>query len=316
MSPDYESLFSSFLQQAAEAAGTIARGYFRQNIPVDNKQDRSPVTQADREIEARLREMIAKTFPGHGMIGEEYGCENEGVEFVWCLDPIDGTKSFITGRPLFGTIVGLLHNGQPVAGLIDQPFTRERWIGIAGRPSTHNGVPIHVAPPRKLDDGRLYTGSLDMFEGDPFAAYLRLCRTARLAQYSCDCYAYGLLAMGWCDVVVERGLKVYDIAGVIPIIVGAGGVVLDWQGRLFSMAHFTGELVAASSWELALEVVAICATGGYRRLDRMDIRLSIIEQTLGNLYALSGSDRETLAALVRRIERIERRLELQEDMHD
>lgn len=256
MKMDYEKLFGAFIHEAADAAGQVALKYFRQVIPVDDKHDKSPVTEADREIEQTLRILINRAFPGHGIIGEEFGRENDKAEFVWCLDPIDGTKSFITGRPLFGTIIGLLHEGKPVLGIIDQAYTRERWFGVTDAKATHNGKPIRVAPPRKLDAARLYTGSINMFEGAHFEGYLRLCRAAKLTHYACDCYAYGLLAMGWADVMVEQCLKIYDVVGTVPIITGAGGFIGDWQGNPITI-NFGSEAVAASSRELAMESIKV-----------------------------------------------------------
>ncbi len=255
MTVDCQKLFAPFMHELADAAGVVALKYFRKVIPVDDKHDKSPVTQADREIEQTLRTMINQQFPTHGIFGEEFGNENIDAEFVWCLDPIDGTKSFITGRPMFGTIIGLLHNGKPMAGIIDQAFTRERWFGITDVMATHNGTPIQVAKPRTLSAARLYTGSINMFEGVNFEGYLRLCRAAKLTQYSCDVYAYGLLAMGWCDVMVEQCLKLYDVAGTVPIITGAGGFIGDWQGKPIDI-HFKGEAVAASTKQLAMESIA------------------------------------------------------------
>jgi len=253
---DYEKQFAAFFNEAADAAGEIALNYFRKTIPVDEKEDKSPVTQADREIETALRSLINKKFPDHGIIGEEYGREKDDAEFVWVIDPIDGTKSFITGRPLFGTMIGLMHAGKPVAGLIDQAFTKERWFGIADQVATHNGKRIKVAPPRTLESARLYTGSISMFDDENFDRFLKLCRAAKLVQYSCDCYAYGLLAMGWADLAVEQKLKIYDVAAAVPIITGAGGVVCDWNMQPIDLS-FDGHMVAASSKILAEQAVAI-----------------------------------------------------------
>ncbi len=253
---DFEKEFKAFFNHAADAAGAIALNYFRKIIPVDDKQDKSPVTQADREIEQTLRDMIRKQFPTHGIIGEEFGRENEEAEFVWVIDPIDGTKSFVTGRPLFGTIIGLLHNGKPVMGVIDQAFTRERWFGIDRQGAWYNSQPIKVAPPRPLHAARLYTGSISMFDDANLDKFLTLCRTAKLTQYSCDCYAYGLLAMGWCDLIVEQCLALYDVAGAAPIITGAGGYIADWQGRPVSR-EYSGTIVIATSQDLALEAIKI-----------------------------------------------------------
>lgn len=252
MSADYEKRFTGFFDELADVAGAIARDYFRRTIPVDDKQDKSPVTQADREIEQKLRALIGKTFPGHGIIGEEYGRNNAAAEFVWVIDPIDGTKSFATGRPLFGTIIGLMHRGVPVMGLIEQAYTRERWFGVAGQFARHNGKPIKVAQPRVLENARLYIGSIDMFEGENFAGFLELSRAAKWTQYACDCYAYGLLSMGWADVVVEQRLGLHDVAGIAPIVTGAGGFIGDWSGNPIGM-DFKGHAVAASSHELAMK---------------------------------------------------------------
>lgn len=256
MKTDYEKLFGAFFDEAANLAGGIALKYFRQLIPVDDKQDKSPVTQADREIEQAVRALIEKTFPTHGIIGEEYGRQNPDAEFVWVIDPIDGTKSFATGRPLFGTVLGLMHNGKPEVGLIEQPYTKERWFGVSDRFARHNGKDVRVAAPRPLENARLYVGSINMFEGPNFEKYLTLCRAGKWTQTSCDCYAYGLLAMGWADVVVEQCLGLYDVAGAVPIITGAGGFISDWQGKPIGM-NFSGEAVAATSRELALEALKI-----------------------------------------------------------
>lgn len=256
MAIDYEKHFAAFFGEAADAAGAIALKYFRQAIPVDEKEDRSPVTKADREIEQIFRAMVGKAFPDHGVIGEEYGEDRPDAEFVWVIDPIDGTRAFMTGKPLFGTIIGLMHQGKPAVGLVEQAFTRERWFGVTNRFAKHNGQPIRVAPPRKLDAARLYTGSPNMFEGRNFEKYLTLSRTARWPQYGCDCYAYGLMAMGWADIVVEQSLGLHDAAGIVPIVTGAGGFISDWNARDIGM-DFDGTMVAASCRELALEAIGI-----------------------------------------------------------
>jgi histidinol phosphatase-like enzyme (inositol monophosphatase family) len=259
MTVNYEKLFAAFFDEAADVAGVVALKYFRKVIPVDDKDDKSPVTQADREIEQTLRALINKRYPTHGIFGEEFGQENIDAEFVWVIDPIDGTKSFATGRPLFGTIIGLLHNGKPVMGVIDQAYTRERWFGITDTLATHNRMPICVAPPRQLPQSRLYTGSIDMFKGANFENFVRLCQSAKWTQYSCDCYAYGLLAMGWADVITEQCLKLYDVAGAVPIITGAGGFISDWNAQPIDI-NFDGFLVAASNRELALQALEILKT--------------------------------------------------------
>lgn len=256
MAPDYEKLFSAFINEAADAAGDIALKYFRKDLRIEDKQDSSPVTQADKQIETLLRDRIAKTFPNHGIVGEEFGNERIDAEFVWVLDPIDGTRAFMTGKPLFGTIIGLMHDGKPILGCVDQPYTKERWFGVDGTTATHNGKPIRVAPPCKLDASRLYITLPNNLRGENLENLFDLCRAAKWPQFNCDCYAYGLLAMGCCDLVVEDRLKIHDVAGIVPILTGAGGFAADWNMNPIGF-DFTGEMVAASTHDLAAEAVNV-----------------------------------------------------------
>jgi inositol-phosphate phosphatase / L-galactose 1-phosphate phosphatase / histidinol-phosphatase len=214
----------------ADAAGEVCRRYFRTPIAVDDKQDASPVTIADREAEGVMRLLIAERCPAHGIIGEEHGREREGADWVWVLDPIDGTKSFISGVPLFGNLIALLHEGRPVLGVINQPISRERWAGAAGRPSTFNGAPIRTRPCPELRLATFFATAPDLFRGPDTASFARLKGAVKLVRYGADCYAYGLLASGFVDGVTEASLKLYDFAAMVPIIEGAGGVVSDWAG--------------------------------------------------------------------------------------
>ena len=229
----------------ADAAGAVQRRYFRTPVAVDSKPDESPVTIADREAEAAMRELLRAKAPGHGVFGEEYGVDAGDAEFVWVLDPIDGTKSFICGRPLFGTLVALLHHGRPILGVIDQAILGERWVGADSAPTTHNGRPVHVRPCAELGEAVLFVTSPRMFGSfAERAAYQRVEDAVRLPMFGGDCYAYGLLAMGFADLVVEAGLEPYDFMALVPIIHGAGGVVTDWNGDALTMRS-DGRLVAA-----------------------------------------------------------------------
>lgn len=259
-----EAEFVHFLGELSDAAGAIALRFFRAALPVDEKEDRSPVTEADRQIETCLRDMILQRYPAHGIIGEEFGAENETADFVWVIDPIDGTRSFITGRPLFGTIIGLLYQGQPLLGLVDQPYTKERWLGRQGQWATHNGMPLRVAASRRLAQARLYTGSVAMFDDGRIDKFLLLSRRAKVVQYYCDCYAYALLSMGWVDAVVEQKLKLYDVAGLAPIITGAGGVLGDWHRHSVFESSWNGQVIAASCSSLADELSGILNEGHAR----------------------------------------------------
>ena len=251
----------SFLALAAEladAAGAAIRPYFRQKIAIEEKSDLSPVTAADRGAEAAMRRLIAARFPEHGIIGEEFGREREDAEFVWVLDPIDGTKSFISGVPLFGTLIALARHGRPILGIIDQPISRERWVGAAGRPTTFNGQAIHCRACGSLGAGTVFSTSPDMFKGADAAAHARVARAVKLVRYGADCYAYGLLALGLIDLVIEASLKPYDFMAMVAIVEGAGGLATDWQGRPLDLASDGRVLVAgdARAHQQALALLA------------------------------------------------------------
>lgn len=238
----------AFIQLAhdlAEVSAAVIRPLFRKPIAVDDKADASPVTEADRGAEAVMRALIGRTFPDHGIIGEEYGRENVEADYVWVLDPIDGTGAFITGKPSFGTLIGLCRKGVPILGLINQPVINERWIGGQGHPTTFNGAPVRCRPCPALDKAALYTTAVELFSRPEDAtAFERLRAKAKLRRYGCDCYAYGLVALGFADVVCEAGLKIYDYAALAPVILGAGGIMTDWEGAPLTLA--SGDRVLAS----------------------------------------------------------------------
>jgi inositol-phosphate phosphatase/L-galactose 1-phosphate phosphatase/histidinol-phosphatase len=243
----------------ADAAGEAIRPYFRRPIAVDDKPDLSPVTIADRAAEAAMRHLIAARFPEHGIIGEEFGPEREAAEFVWVLDPIDGTKSFISGVPLFGTLIALAHQGRPILGIIDQPISHERWIGASGHPTTLNGAPIRCRPCPALARATVFATSPDMFKGGDAAAFARAAAAAKLVRFGADCYAYGLLALGSIDLVIEASLKPYDFSAMVPIVEGAGGIASDWRGMPLSLASDGRVLVAG---DRAAHQEALALLGG------------------------------------------------------
>jgi inositol-phosphate phosphatase/L-galactose 1-phosphate phosphatase/histidinol-phosphatase len=228
----------------ADAAGSVIRRYFRTPVSVDTKADESPVTIADRETETAMRALIDKRRPQDGILGEEHGRQRLDAEYLWVIDPIDGTKAFITGMPVFGTLIGLLHRGKPVLGIIDQPILRERWLGIAGQATTMNAKPIATRPCPSLDKAFLYSTAPDMFKGDDAIAYERVKSKVRQPRFGGDCYAYGLLTMGFADLVIEASLQPYDYCAVIPVVEGAGGVITDWQGKTLTIDS-DGRVVAA-----------------------------------------------------------------------
>jgi inositol-phosphate phosphatase/L-galactose 1-phosphate phosphatase/histidinol-phosphatase len=228
----------------AAAAAPVAMRYFRGDIDIDIKADLSPVTAADREAEEAMRGLIEATFPDHGIIGEEHGKIRAAAEFVWVLDPIDGTQSFVTGKPLFGTLIGLVKNGVPVIGVIDMPALKERWIGVHGRQTTFNGKPVWARACERLDQAWLYATSPQMFPEGDFQAFENLRKHSRRAIYGADCYAYGLLANGTVDLVAESTMQPYDYVALVPVVAGAGGVITDWRGNELTIRS-DGRVLAA-----------------------------------------------------------------------
>ncbi len=219
-------------QAAADAAGTVIRQHFRTTLPTDVKADQSPVTLADRGAERAMRHVLAAAFPEHGILGEEDGLQNESAKFRWVLDPIDGTRAFITGRPTFGTLIGLLRDGVPILGIIDQPITGERWIGVAGERTQFTGPfggRAGTRPCAGLARAELSCTSPDMLGADA-PAWRNLAAATARTSWGGDCYAYGLLALGQIDVIAECDLKIWDWAALVPVIEGAGGRITDWRG--------------------------------------------------------------------------------------
>ncbi len=228
----------------ADAAGAAIRPWFRRPFLVETKQDFSPVTIADREAEAAIRAMLARHRPDDGVIGEEYGDDRPDAARVWVLDPIDGTRAFISGRPIFGTLIALLEDGVPVLGIIDQCIIGDRWIGASGQPTVFCGKPAHVRHCGTLAAARVGTTSPHAFAADDLAAFSRVQGAALDTLYGGDCHNYGLVASGHLDVVVEAGLKVHDWAALVPVVTGAGGVMTDWSGAPLRQGS-DGRVIAA-----------------------------------------------------------------------
>jgi len=240
---DLDTLLA-FAQHLADVAGEVIRPYFRKPLVVSDKADLSPVTAADRAAEETMRGLIETQFPAHGILGEEFGRVREDAELVWVLDPIDGTKSFISGVPLFGTLIALTRAGRPILGIIDQPVLRERWTGAAGRPTTLNSVAVGCRPCPGLAAATLFATTPDMFKGEDDAAFARVSAAVKLVRFGADCYASGLLAAGFVDLVLEASLKPYDFCAMVPIVEGAGGVATDWRGASLGLAS-EGRVLAA-----------------------------------------------------------------------
>jgi myo-inositol-1(or 4)-monophosphatase len=242
------SRYRDFMLELAGASGDFIRPLFgRRDVAVEFKADQSPVTRADRGAEELMRRMIQARFPDHGLLGEELGPENIGAEFVWVLDPVDGTKSFITGVPLWGTLIALLHRGEPVLGCIHQPVIRQLVLGD-GHATTLNGAPVRCRPTRQMTEATLLTCDwLAPARYQDAAGFDRLARSARLCRTWGDAGGYLLLATGWADLVVDPIMNPWDIAALVPVIRGAGGVITDWSG---GPAYPATSTVAAATPEL------------------------------------------------------------------
>lgn len=235
----------AFANRLADAAGAAIRPLFRSDWAEEQKADRSFVTEADRAAEAAMRAIIEAERPGDGIVGEEYGTVREGAARQWVLDPIDGTTSFIAGRPIFGTLIALVQDGWPVLGVIDQPVAGERWVGTIGGGTTFNGKPARTRACRELADAVLATTSPHLFTGTEVDHFMALATAVaeRKIVYGGDCYNYGLVASGHVDLVCEAGLKLHDFAALVPVVEGAGGTMCDWNGEPLH-AQSTGEVLA------------------------------------------------------------------------
>lgn len=241
----------AFAHHLADRARAIALHHFRTPLDIMRKGDESPVTVADYEIERMLRQVIQERYPHHGIIGEEYG--RTPGESTWVLDPIDGTASFIAGNPLFGTLIGLLNSDEPIIGLIDIPALGERWTGDGKRTLFYAGNGRHMATVRaavssceSLDRARLYSTPLNVLPADGRDAIDALNERVVVWRPSCDCYAYGLLASGHCDLVLEDDLEPHDYLPIVPVVLGAGGWMTDWKGNPLG-SHSGGRVIAAAT---------------------------------------------------------------------
>ena len=230
----------------ADAARRQALNYYRTPLEIITKEDASPVTMADRNTEAAMRAIVAQHCPQDGIYGEEYGQQQLDAAHLWVIDPIDGTRSFITASPLWGTLIAWLDQGTPALGLMDLPVLNERWFAVRGGGASCNGRPQHVSACRNLHEARISTTSPDIFSAAEWSVFDALSRKAQMRRFGGDCYSYAQLAGGHIDAVIESGLQPYDYMAHVCIIEEAGGIMTDWHGNAPDI-HGTGQIVVSAT---------------------------------------------------------------------
>lgn len=256
--------FSNYL---ADLSSNIAQKYFRKDIGEQHKEDSSPVTLADQEIEDVIRREIKKKYPEHGIIGEEYDNINLEADFKWVIDPIDGTSSFIMGKPLFGTLVCLTYKDKPVLGILNQPINKERWVGAKGRGTSFNSKETNVRKCQTISNSVFCTTSPAYFEGKELDFFNKIASKTKYQKakgvfYGGDCYLYGLLALGSVDIIIETGLSNYDYCALVPIIEEAGGIITDWNGNSVDI-NSNGKIIACGDQKVHQEILEIVKEYGF-----------------------------------------------------
>lgn len=253
--------FTQFALQLADIGRENAMKYFRKTLKIDNKADQSPVTIADREVEMKMRSLISAHFPDHGIYGEEHGQENIDHPQLWVLDPIDGTKSFVTGMPTFGSLISYLVAGLPTIGVLEMPALNERWLGVIGQPTLFNDNLCGTSSCTALEQAKIYATSIDMFSDAELQIYYEISSLAAIRRFGGDCYSYGLLASGHIDVVMESTLEPYDYLALVPVVQGAGGVITDWRGNPLDLLS-AGDVLACATPQLHKQVLDLIVKNG------------------------------------------------------
>ena len=242
---DYTAVAHLATQMISKSRPIIAQ-YFRQKPDISQKSDSTPVTIADQQVESILRQEISAHFPQHNIIGEEHDNIDHASSMTWVIDPIDGTRAFSCGNPMFGTLIAVLDDGVPVVGVIDLPMLDQTWLGVIGQATVLNGKPVQISGTTDLIQARLTTTSGHAL-GDDYPRFEQLSNRAMVTGYGGDCANYAHLASGWCDLVAESNLNAYDIMAVIPVIQGAGGVITQWDGQAITLDGYDGTALASAS---------------------------------------------------------------------
>ena len=248
--------FVKFANFLADESSIIINKYFRRKININKKEDNTPVTIADQNTELKIRELISSKYPSHGILGEEYEQINTKAEFMWVIDPIDGTRSFIAGHKDFGTLIALLHNNKPILGIINCPAHNERWVGIKDHHTTCNNIKVSTSSIKKIEDSYLFTSGEFFYEPFLKKGFEKIKEQSKYFRYGGDCYMYGMLASGLIDVVIEDTLKAHDYMALVNIIEGAGGKITDKFGKNVSIES-DGSLVASCNPNIHQELISI-----------------------------------------------------------
>ena len=251
---DYDHALK-FANKLADHAGDVVKTYYRKCFEEVIKDDRSVVSIADQKIEHELRAEILKEFPGHGILGEEEESINLDSDYVWVLDPIDGTASFVLGRPLFGVLIGLLYKGKPILGMIDQPITKERWSAVGKNDVFFNDKKIKVSLVEKLENSKIILSDPYLFRED-FDKIWSLRNKVKVLAWEAECYSYGSLAMGTVDAVIKKGLSQYDYLPVVRIIENAGGVIVGKDFEELDI-NYSGDVYAAATHKLLDKIISL-----------------------------------------------------------
>jgi histidinol phosphatase-like enzyme (inositol monophosphatase family) len=253
--PSSEDLLKAALE-ISQAAAAIPMQYFRSAIAVEDKPDQTPVTIADRETEANIRRAIEKRFPTHAILGEEFGKSGKDADYTWIVDPIDGTRSFICGFPLFGMLLGVMRGDEPIVGVIRMPALNESFSGHRGGGATKDGAPIRCRTDIKLKDARIVINEANRMVLNEPLRLRRLMSAGQIRRFLNDCYPFALLAMGQIDVVIDSDLQPYDYLPIVPVVEAAGGVMTAWHGEKLGLGS-DGSIIAAATPELHREVMSL-----------------------------------------------------------
>ncbi|MEM5518915.1 inositol monophosphatase family protein [Henriciella sp. AS95] len=255
--------FVKFAKSLADDAREISLAGFRKDNAIISKNDQSPVTAIDRRVETLVRNLVESTYPAHGFLGEEFGSLNLEASDLWVVDPIDGTRSFITGWPIWGTLVAKLSHDAPELGIIDMPALNERWVGVCGDKCTFEDASgqmqqCQVSTCKALNEARFYTTNVLYFEAEDRQKIEAMLLATAVPRFGGDCYSYGLLASGHVDLVIEANLEPYDYLALVPVVQSAGGTITDWSGNNLNR-HSDGRVIAASTPELHRQAMQFLA---------------------------------------------------------